>query len=412
MNTELNIIERLTLTNVGPTDSSEALFAPRLNIITGDNGIGKTFLMNCTWYALTATWTDRVALPKYQDKSKSATIGYSLHGKSKESYVNEETAFDSSQGVWKRKPDTALMNGAAIYSLVDNTYAVWDSAINTHTSGETADIVTSRQIWDGCERLPDGLISDWLKWQTEQEKYPFDVFKNILCAVSPPDTGKLYPGEPMLMPDGAFLPTIVFPYAVVPITYASAGIKRIVTLAYTIVKAWLRHIEACKTESTDLVVLIDEIEAHIHPKWQRTILGALVEVQKSLYPHVNIQFIISTHSPLILASAEAVFDCEKDKLFKVRLSDSKTDAIVQEEDFIKYGQINAWLTSPLFDLAHARSVEAEKAIELAKQLQLADKPDKDAIKKAHEALVKYLSQNDPFWPRWIYFAEQNGVDIL
>ena len=160
-----------------------------------------------------------------------------------------------------------------------------------------------------------------------------------------------------------------------------------------------------------MVVIIDEIEAHINPKWQRTLLGALIEIQKNLSSKANVQFIISTHSPLILASAEAVFDSDRDKLFRVRLSDSKTDAIIQEEDFIKYGQINAWLTSPVFDLAQARSVEAEKAIEYAKHLQLGDSPKPEEIRQAHEMLIKYLSETDPFWPRWIYFAEQNGIDV-
>jgi hypothetical protein len=26
-------------------------------------------------------------------------------------------------------------------------------------------------------------------------------------------------------------------------------------------------------------------------------------------------------------------------------------------------------------------------------------------------LARYLSEDDRFWPRWIYFAEQHGVDL-
>ena len=44
----------------------------------------------------------------------------------------------------------------------------------------------------------------------------------------------------------------------------------------------------------DGVVLIDEIELHMHPSWQRMILGVLRET----FP--NIQFIITTHSPIVL----------------------------------------------------------------------------------------------------------------
>ena len=46
------------------------------------------------------------------------------------------------------------------------------------------------------------------------------------------------------------------------------------------------------------VVLIDEIELHMHPSWQRKVLNAL----KSVFP--KIQFIITTHSPQILGEVD------------------------------------------------------------------------------------------------------------
>lgn len=46
------------------------------------------------------------------------------------------------------------------------------------------------------------------------------------------------------------------------------------------------------------IVLIDEIDAHLHPKWQWRILDAL----KATFPHV--QFIVATHSPMIISSAK------------------------------------------------------------------------------------------------------------
>jgi hypothetical protein len=157
--------------------------------------------------------------------------------------------------------------------------------------------------------------------------------------------------------------------------------------------------------------MIDEIEAHLHPKWQRTILPALMEVQKVLSEELEIQFILSTHSPLVLASAESAFRQEIDKLFHMKLSLPNQDAILEEVDFIKYGQINAWLTSPIFNLRQARSQEAEVAIEEAKILQMTDNPDYEAVFHTHEKLLNCLAENDIFWPRWIYFAEQHGVEI-
>jgi len=44
------------------------------------------------------------------------------------------------------------------------------------------------------------------------------------------------------------------------------------------------------------VVLIDEIDLHLHPKWQRRVVDDL----KSSFP--NMQFIVTTHSPFIIQS--------------------------------------------------------------------------------------------------------------
>lgn len=46
------------------------------------------------------------------------------------------------------------------------------------------------------------------------------------------------------------------------------------------------------------VVLIDEIELHLHPKWQRMI------VERLIYTFPRCQFIVTTHSPQIVASVE------------------------------------------------------------------------------------------------------------
>lgn len=44
------------------------------------------------------------------------------------------------------------------------------------------------------------------------------------------------------------------------------------------------------------VVMIDEIDLHLHPKWQAKILGDLADI----FP--NVQFIVTTHSPIVVAS--------------------------------------------------------------------------------------------------------------
>lgn len=52
-------------------------------------------------------------------------------------------------------------------------------------------------------------------------------------------------------------------------------------------------------DKTDGVILIDEVDLHLHPAWQHRILGDLQEI----FPRV--QFIVTTHAPAVISSAKS-----------------------------------------------------------------------------------------------------------
>jgi len=56
------------------------------------------------------------------------------------------------------------------------------------------------------------------------------------------------------------------------------------------------HLEGNASAETSGVVLIDELDLHLHPKWQRRIIEDL----RKTFP--NIQFICTTHSPFLIQS--------------------------------------------------------------------------------------------------------------
>ena len=47
------MLHSLHLQNVGPAPAFDLNLKPRLNLLTGDNGLGKTFLLNVAWFGLT-----------------------------------------------------------------------------------------------------------------------------------------------------------------------------------------------------------------------------------------------------------------------------------------------------------------------------------------------------------------------
>jgi hypothetical protein len=134
-----------------------------------------------------------------------------------------------------------------------------------------------------------------------------------------------------------------------------------------------------------------------------------MDVARVLDKEAQTQMIFTTHSPLVLASLETSFDQERDNLLHLYLHNDE----VQLEDipFVKRGRVDLWLMSDIFGLQQPRSKLAEEAIEEAKQLQLAKEARPEDVRRVSDKLVKVLAQDDEFWPRWTYFAEQRGVHL-
>jgi hypothetical protein len=57
------MLNYLKLENVGPSPKLEIDFKPRMNFLTGDNGLGKTFLLDIAWWVLTRTWARSAVTP-------------------------------------------------------------------------------------------------------------------------------------------------------------------------------------------------------------------------------------------------------------------------------------------------------------------------------------------------------------
>ena len=58
------MLRSLHLKGVGPAPRFDLEFGERLNVLTGDNGLGKSFVLDVAWWALTGAWVGRPALPR------------------------------------------------------------------------------------------------------------------------------------------------------------------------------------------------------------------------------------------------------------------------------------------------------------------------------------------------------------
>lgn len=407
-------ITSLKVANAGPAREISINFGSRLSIITGDNGLGKSFLLDFTWWAATGNWPDKPALPRSDLKSAAPYVEYSLLGRS-DRVSSFRGKFDPKQFEWLRATDAMTVEALAVFSRADGSFAISDpvrSAFNKF--GAAGGCLTSHEVWNGRPGLIEGLIRDWVKWQTASDRKTFDLLSTVLKRLSPEDLGTLSPGEPIRLPDDPRdIPTIQHRYGVIPVTHASSGVQRVLLIAYLMIWSWREHELASQNLGRDplrrMMVIVDELEAHLHPKWQRIVLPALIGASNLLSSDLALQMVAATHSPMILASMEADFDPSTDVLY--HLFGDGPEVRLEETDFVKYGDVSGWLTSPVFGLRHARSREAEQAIEAAKKLQLDDEPSEASVRDVSDRLLRSLASDDKFWPRWLYFAEQHGVEL-
>ncbi|HYO52756.1 AAA family ATPase [Archangium sp.] len=313
--------------------------------------------------------------------------------------------------------------GLTLYARVDGSFSVWDPIRNNvtwqygmHSPLDEYEF-SQQELWDGLERnnrvVCNGLIRDWVSWQLKRSE-SFERLRRVLKVLSPDEQEPLSPGEPtrVSIDDVRDIPTLEMPYGTVPLTHASAAVKRIVGLAYLLVWSWEEHQRAAELlrekTSNSLVLLVDEVEAHLHPRWQRLILPSLLAVVRALRPDVKVQLLAVTHAPMLLASIEPHFDPEQDALFMFDLVGGEVK--VTRADWRPRGDANAWLTSEVFDLKEPRSVEAEQVITRAKAALKDPNLPLEKVREIHNELYRLLKDTDPFWPSWLARAEAAGIE--
>ena len=432
------MIEHLKLDNVGPAPEMALDFAPRLNLVTGDNGLGKSFLMDVVWWALTRRWPAEVnprmtsgypARP--HDPEMGATIGFTVQGRTRP--VPWAASFSRPDQYWLGTPGRPALPGIVVYAHADGSLSVWDPARNYWSQPgdpslkerRPAYVFTEAEVWDGLRDSVDGrsvpvcngLLYDWSRWIQGDDDNARGM-ASALRALSPGhDTAQVIePGSPMRLSvdDAREIPSIVTNYAgQVPIIHASSGIRRIVALAYMLTWTWSEHRIASKLRggepSQQVVMLFDEVESHLHPRWQRSILKALRDVGSVLAGDVALQLVISTHSPLVLASAEPWFDPERDAWFDLDLKGDPPQAQLTRRTYTLHGTAGSWLTSDAFRLATDRSLEAEQAILRAKAILRQNVPPRlEDVMAIHAELRATLPDLDRFWVRWNAFVESRG----
>lgn len=342
------MLHALNLKNVGPGNDTQLGLASRLNLLTGDNGLGKSFLLDVAWWALTRKWPRELnpaltsGFPaRPTNPKKPASISFRLESRGKE--VSYSSTYVPRDEAWTGKAGRPWNPGLVIYGHADGGFSVWDPARNYWRKKGNIDVqdrpagyvLTPANVWEGLTLEVDGrksvvcngLLADWAGWIREGG----DDAASMATALSHLTAGDELSVGPLVrlsVDDVRDIPSIKTPYGhTVPVLHASSGVRRVLGLAYMLIWSWNEHARAAEllgeASTRQVVLLFDEIESHLHPRWQRTILNSLLTVAEKLHDKAQVQLLTATHSPLILASAEPLFDETQDAWFDLDLEDGE-----------------------------------------------------------------------------------------
>jgi hypothetical protein len=174
-----------------------------------------------------------------------------------------------------------------------------------------------------------------------------DRLKELLTHLLP-DVTDVRVGEP----HKRWEPSVEFktPYGWVPLYGLSLGYQSLVAwmvdLAATMFDRYESHVDPL---GEPVIVLVDEIDLHLHPKWQRDLMRFLTE----RFP--NAQFIATAHSPLVVQAAE-------DANVVLLKRDGDQVAIENNPADVRNWRIDQILTSDLYGLPTARPPRLDKLI--------------------------------------------------
>lgn len=266
----------------------------------------------------------------------------------------------------------------------------------------------------------NGLIDDWVRWQLGDPD-AFAQLKRALRHLSPGGDEPLEPGEPtrVALDDTRDIPTLRTPYGLVPVTVASAGVRRILALAYLLVWSWREHRQAAQLidqapSASEIVLVVDELEAHLHPLWQRRLVPALLDTIEGLTGGIPVQVMATTHAPLVLVSAEPYWDDRRDALFVMDLGpvdgSGRAEPVVKKEEFIPRGNPSYWLESDAFDGTPLRSDVAEGALRELRDI-VKNGADPERARELYQRLARLTAPGDPLLIQIQASLSRRGIEV-
>ncbi|WP_371915025.1 AAA family ATPase [Pseudomonas sp. 24 R 17] len=290
-------IKSITITNIGGVSNLEVTFDKSMNIICGPNGVGKTTILECVAHSFAAyghsilkrsanstsgKFVTKIALGDTSEFDVSVNISeFVANG----SGVNFGGRADMSKYLLSLKAIRTISYkslGSVSVDVEKASQHTQQEALNGSNISETKAWFVHRVLWSGHEgSLSKEQIYNLSRIQGFFSLLDSSVKFNRVLASSNDIMISTSAGE-------------------IYYEYLSSGFKACLALLFGIAKDIEFRFKDpnIKIDEFDGVVLVDEIELHLHPAWQ----SKVPELLRKAFPKA--QFIVTTHSPHVIQAAQ------------------------------------------------------------------------------------------------------------
>jgi energy-coupling factor transporter ATP-binding protein EcfA2 len=365
---DVPMLSRLLLENIGPFETLDLALSPGWNVILGNNGSGKSTILRAIAAALCGD-DPRAAVVADRLLRAGASTGFVELTIRSDVYRAEFIRELSRVRVVNRQL-TPLQTGKifalgfpAVRGIVPPKGMSSDTSSESVPNPDVSDVLPliAGEVDPRTESLKQWLMDLENRIQRDKKESGRLVdlrnrFFDLLNVFTPGlpvmfDKVDFDAKQVLVRTEDSDVP--------IPIDYLSQGMISVIGWVGTL----LQRMYAVRAKSANptqepAVVLIDEIDAHLHPEWQQEIIGRL----KAEFPQV--QFIATTHSPLVVAGLrrEDVFVAARDET-------TKRASVIPSPIHFEGLRADQILTSPLFGLSSTRQLHVDRHAELLSKRQ-------------------------------------------
>ncbi len=317
-------LKSLQLSHISHFNELHLTFSPRVTCIIGENGSGKSTLLRAIALALTGT-TQKGIDTKHTHiqslmKIKGEENGYRLYeqkGEIRINYILDEGKIFQNVILLESENNEIYFKDKGDYqNLINQTYfpqlvlgfpqlqgkKSYQEVPSSNKNSNVKDVLSLiyHEVDNRFEAFSAWLIKQAAigndKKLKGKEAVEFLIIEKIFEIVSQVTGNQVTFRTVEYESETIWVSTSDAPQGI-PLSLISQGYNNVFGWIGFLVKR-LAEVNPNSPDFTKepAIVLIDEIDTYLHPKWQQTILSTLTEQ----FP--NIQFIITTHSPLVLIS--------------------------------------------------------------------------------------------------------------